>query len=359
MKKTLFWSILILILVSNYKLEPKILEDTQHISAIGYDSAGENRVKATASVPFFPPGLDVTPMDITFTAEGHTSASVKQLFQTEAQKPLSSGRLNDILYSKDLAKQGIFEFIKTFSRAPEIGRGIHVAIVDDRAEDLLKFKFPNTVLTSRYLSDLIEHGLKDIIPITNLHSFLAQYYGEGQDPFLPLLDLREKRIHLKGLALFKDDHYVGSLSYQDSYLFKLLYEKSSNGTYSIKLDNGNYITIENVSSKVKYRISGNKESPKIKIEMFIVGQIVDASGMTLKNPNDIKKIEKQWRQKGTERAEKMIKKLQKLEVDPLGIGEKVRSKYHNFEIKKWEQQYPSLPIEVKFNVKTMDTGIVE
>ncbi|WP_100401995.1 Ger(x)C family spore germination protein [Bacillus sp. FJAT-42315] len=359
MKKILFWSALILILVTNYKLVPMILEDTLHISAVGYDLAEDDQLKATASVPFFPPGEDVTPMDVTFTTSGNTSSNVKQLFQTEAQKPLSAGRLNDILYSKDLAKKGIFHLVKPFSRDPNIGRGIHLAIVTSSTEELLTFKFPNAVLTSRYLSDLMDHGLKDIIPVTNLHSFLSQYYGEGQDPFLPLLNLRKKHIQLKGLALFKDDRYVGSLSYKDSYLFKLLYEKSSNGTYNVKLDSGKYMAIENVSSKVKYHITGTKEEPKITIEISLLGQIIDASGISLKKPNDVKNLEDQWTEKVTQQSEDVVKKLQKLQIDPLGIGEKVRSKHRNFNMKQWHEQYPETPINVKINVEIMDTGIVE
>ncbi|WP_203363134.1 Ger(x)C family spore germination protein [Bacillus sp. REN10] len=359
MRKKIFWIVLTFLLLTNYQLEPTILEDTQHISAAGYDSAGKDRIKATAAAPFFPPGQDVTPKDVTFTAEGHARASMKQLFQREAQKPLSTGRLNNVLYSKDLAQQGIFHLVKPYSRDPNIGRGMHLAIVDGSTEKLLKSKFPSTVLTSRYLAELLDQGIKNIIPETNLHSFLAQYYGEGQDPFLPLLQLKKKHIRLKGLALFKDARYVGSLSYKESYLFKILYEKSRDGNYDIKLNSGHYVVIKNVRSKVKYRISGPKENPNIKIEVSMLGEIIDASGLSLKNPKTVQNIEKQWMQKENKRAKKIIKKFQNLHIDPLGISEKVRSKYRNFDMDKWKNHYPSASINVQIKVKTMDTGIIE
>lgn len=359
MKKILIWSVFALILIMNYQLQPTVLEDTRHISAIGYDTEEDHLVKATAAVPFFPPGENAKPINVTFTATGHTSKSVQQLFQTKSQKQLSLGRLNDVLYSKDTAKKGLFPFIHPFSRAPSIGRDIHLAVVDGKTEDMLKQKYPNTLLTSQYVTDLLDQGLKDIIPKTNLHSFLAQYYGNGQDPFLPLLKLQKQNIKLKGLALFKEDRYISSLSYEDSYLFKLLYENSRYGLYNIQLKDGTYVTIENVRSKVKYHIDGTKENPTIKIDLSLLGQINDASGITIQNMKKTKDIEKQWQQDMKQKTEKVVNHLQELQVDSLGIGERVRSKHRHFNMETWKQSYPTVPIKINVQVKTMDTGIVE
>ncbi|MGG3496301.1 hypothetical protein ABES08_11105 [Peribacillus simplex] len=51
MKKYLFWSIFTLILLFNYSIETKILEDIQHVSAIGYDYVDGDRMKGTAAAP--------------------------------------------------------------------------------------------------------------------------------------------------------------------------------------------------------------------------------------------------------------------------------------------------------------------
>ncbi|WP_157796271.1 Ger(x)C family spore germination protein [Bacillus xiapuensis] len=356
-----FWIGLLfaLILIFNYQLTPSILEDTQHISAIGYDHAGDHRVKATAAVPFYPAGENVNPINVSYTVEGHTSKSVRQLFQTEAQKEIEAGRINSVVINRKLAKEGILHIVDSFSRDPFIGRDVHLAIIKDTSEEILKYKYPNAVLSSRYLDDLLDQGLQDIIPKTNLHSFLSQYDGMGQDPFLPLLDLREEHIHFEGLALFKNDQYVDSISYKESYLFKLLYEKSREGLYNIRMDDGSYLTIENVRTKVKYNVHGTKKQPKVEIRLSLLGEIKDASGKSLHQKERMKKVEEQWRKETKKNAEKLVQKFQELKIDPLGIGEKVRSRQRQFRMAEWESLYPTVPISISVKVRTIDTGIVE
>jgi spore germination protein len=60
-----------------------------------------------------------------------------------------------------------------------------------------------------------------------------------------------------------------------------------------------------------------------------------------------------------EQAEIMIKKFQVLKVDPLGLGEQVRSRTRNWDEKKWNNMYPTIHVKVKLDVEIIESGVVE
>ncbi|MFK2826510.1 Ger(x)C family spore germination protein [Bacillus sp. B190/17] len=360
MKSFVLWSLFILILIFNYSIKPQTLEDIEHISAVSYDYVDEHQIKGTASAPFYPPGQNVQPVPSFFTAVGRTILDIQQKQQMEAQRPLRVGRLNNFLISKELAQHGIKNLADPIGRSIAIGRDVHMAVVDGSAEELLTFPYPNAQNTAQYLSHFTAETLKDFIPEPTVHAFLSQYKAFGQDPFLPLLEKKHDHIHYKGLALFKDDRYVGSLSIRDSTLFRLLYQKTKGGLYEITLKDNTYVNIEDIRSKVKYKVSGPEDNPRITIQVSMLGQVREASSLLgLNKKSSIHKLEQEWKKEMTNRAEKMVKKLQSLGTDPLRIGEKVRSHYRNFDKTGWDERYRSLPIDFQMKVEIRSTGIVE
>ncbi|MGE6378459.1 Ger(x)C family spore germination protein [Peribacillus muralis] len=356
MKKFLFWCIFTFILLFYNSIETMILEDIQHVSAIGYDYVDDDRMKGTAAAPFYPAGINVEPLDAFFTAEGHTFLDILQKQQLESQRKLVTGRLQNFLISKELAKHGVAELTDPLGRSTDIGRDVYMAVVDGSVEDLLTFKYSNAPTSAEYLSDFMERNLKDIIPKPTVHIFLEQYNGFVQDPFLPMIEKKHDHIRYKGLALFKGDHYVGELSDKESYLFTLLYEKTKTGTDQISLKNKKYIAIQNIRSKVKYKVSGSQDDPRVDVHVSFLGEVKDAPSISM-GEDTLKEMEQEWSKGTTQRANKMMNKFQKLEVDPLGITEKVRSHFRNFDKKAWEERYPTVPVEFHMKIRITNTGI--
>ncbi|KMY55182.1 hypothetical protein AC623_15660 [Bacillus sp. FJAT-27231] len=358
MKKALFWTVIAVILLFNYNLETKVLEDIQIITATGYDYVDKDTLRGTTDAPFYPQGQDVKPINASFTASGHTIHDIRQQSQREAQRNLGAGRLQSFLISKEVAKHGVKHLIDPLGRSTYIGRDIKLAVVDGSTEKLLTADYSNSQVTSRYLSDLLEESISRLAPETELHTFLAQLDGFGQEPFLPIIKQRDDHIRYMGLALFKDDKYVDELSVQDSYIFKMLHEKFKHGIYEIKYK-GAYIAIENLQSKVKYSVSGTAAKPRLTIHVTLRGKVQEGYGLTLHTKAKVHAVEKEWRKEMTTKAEKLIRKLQTLRTDSLGIGERVRSHFRNFPKSSWENLYPNVPIHVEVETNIVNTGIIE
>ncbi|WP_167747049.1 Ger(x)C family spore germination C-terminal domain-containing protein [Cohnella luojiensis] len=77
----------------------------------------------------------------------------------------------------------------------------------------------------------------------------------GRDPYLPLVKLQEKKIKITGLALFDDDKFVASLNDEEMKIFRLLIEKSKIGTFEVRLNKDEYVSILNQGSQVRYRMT--------------------------------------------------------------------------------------------------------
>ncbi|KIL79489.1 Ger(x)C family spore germination protein [Bacillus badius] len=358
MRTFLIWVTIAIILVLNYNIERYVLEDIQIITAIGYDYMEDDTMRGTVAAPFYPQGQDVKPINASFTASGHTIHSIRQQFQREAQRKLASGRLQSILVNKDLAERGVKKVVDSFGRTTFIGRDTKLAVVDGSTKKLLTSNYPNAQNLSRYLSDLLEESIVRMAPNTGLHSFLSQMEGFGQDPFLPLLKREHDHIHYVGLALFKDEKYVDSLSFREGYIFKMLYENFKYGIYEIKYKD-TYISIENLRSKVKYNISGSSTRPVVTIHVSLEGKVQDAYGVPLHTQKRIRKVEVEWEKETLEKAEKLVRKLQDIGTDSLGIGEKVRSHFRHFNKSSWESLYPDVQVRIKIKTNIINTGIVE
>jgi spore germination protein len=79
--------------------------------------------------------------------------------------------------------------------------------------------------------------------------------------------------------------------------------------------------------------------------------------MDAEDPKVVKKIEKSIEKELEKEGMKMIQKFKKLNIDPLGIGEHVRSRTREFNHKEWNDRYQDLDVKVKYHVQITESGI--
>ncbi|MFS0892291.1 Ger(x)C family spore germination protein [Peribacillus frigoritolerans] len=356
-KLGIWWIVFFLLLTTGYSIKPRILEDVQLVTAFGFDYLDDNYVQVTAAAPISQDAKETPPKNGNFSAKGHTSKNIRQILQAQSPKRLMIGRADVVLYNNKLAEHGISFYVQTLSRDPEIGRNIYLGVVDGKVEEMLTKEYVVSETPSRYLSDLLKSNMELNLPKTDLHTFLSSYKEEVKDPIMPLLDVHKDKIRVKGIALFKKDKYKGMISREDSFLFKSINESIENGLLEIKLKDGSFVTIENVGSKVDYEVTKGSK-PKATIHVSMKGMVTDA-GLSFNKANTIQTVEKEFSKDSTRKVKAMIEKFQGLHVDPLGLGEKVRSQTRNFDLKVWKEHYPTMDIKVVMDIELTETGIVD
>ncbi|MFT4416439.1 Ger(x)C family spore germination protein [Fredinandcohnia humi] len=335
-----------------------IVEDVNLLSGLGYDLE-DDKVRVTTLVPRYQP--DKKTSNITFSVLGKFEDDTIKKVNAQSEKPFVSGTLEVVLIENQLAEGGVLRLIDQVRRHPVIGSRVYLAIVDGKAKDVLETN-QAPLETGRVISGLIEQNVKfGMLPKTNLHIFRSVYQDEGMDPLLPIIEKKEDKIILKGIALFEGDSYKASIeNTEDTFVFKLLMgEKDYRDSLILHLEDTNdFVRIEKAYSKRAYTISEQMKTPKITITIKTVAYLTEYSGEEI--TKKLKpKIEKDVAKEIKTRAEKLIAEFQKQQIDPLGIGLEVRSRTRNWDLKKWDELYPNAQITVKPEVTVMHYGVFE
>lgn len=355
------WSLIFILFLftTGCYTKPRVLEDIQLITAIGYDYVSKDKIKGIANIPITPLAEDIPPKNEVISGEGHTSKNIRQILQAKSPRPLLSGRTEVVLFNKKVAQQGVIEVIDGLERDPSIGRDIYLGVVNGNVEEMLKEQYSVSEFSSKYISELLKQNMDKNIPKTNFHHFLYYFYGKGMDPYMPILQKKEKFINIKGIALFKEDKFVDSISLKQSFIMKMLSEGFQDGTYETKLPDGKFVTVQNMASKVKYTILENNGNPRINIYIRINGKVNEAQRISTIEGNVINRIENHVSSSLTKEGKILLEHFQNLQIDPLGLGHKASNQIRHFDIKEWEDKYHQIPIHVKIRVKISNTGIID
>ncbi len=352
--------LIVLLLAAGCTPQKQVLEDIQLIGVVGYDYVDGKKIEATVAVPITTGGTQqATLSSITFSGKSHTSKNILQMLQAESPRPFASGRVAVIMFNEELASRGITKIIDSLQRDPSVGRNIYVAVAKGKTKDILNKQYPVGEIVPVYLKRMIEQNMELTLPRANFHHFNYSYYGKGSDPFMPLIDMKHGHIRIAGVALFHHSKYVDHISFNQAFIFKLMYQNFRKGSHEFKFGKNNYLTLENLNSTVNYDIDHGNTNPEINMKIHITGKINDAAGTPLYQKKTIDMIEKTIKKQTEHQAKAMVRRFQKDEIDPLGLGDRARSQSRHFNFKDWETKYPDVPVHIKVNIRVTQGGIVE
>ncbi|WP_054859952.1 Ger(x)C family spore germination C-terminal domain-containing protein [Gracilibacillus sp. JCM 18860] len=234
---------------------------------------------------------------------------------------------------------------------------LHPLIVEGRAENLLSEQYQLEQTLPRYIKSLIDSNIKRNLPKMTLHDLNYRYYGEGMDPFMPIIADRETIVDIVGLGFFNHDKLVYKTGTDSFFAFKALYEDSNDATYQFewKKKNKSLSVISIQSNQKKKWVSKNKLEITVKIE----GYIAEAESLGLDKPQNKRKLEKQIGEKLEEECSELIKKFQELDIDPLMIGASAKSTFRDWNKKEWEETYPTIDIQPKIYFHIKQTNLTK
>ncbi|MCG3420061.1 Ger(x)C family spore germination protein [Oceanobacillus jordanicus] len=335
------------------------VEDRAIIRVAGYDFVDEDRLKATVAVPQYGRGESSgTPTEKFQSAVDHSVKEAHENIQRKLSKPISIGKLELSLFNEELAKNGLKNMIDFLGRDPIIGRNILLSVVKGETQGLIEAKYSESETTSKYITGLIKQNINQSnFPETNLHKFLYAYYADGMDPFLPLIKRTDSQVEIDGIAFFDGAKMVHSLPYSEAFNFKIMKQDFNRGTKGIKYKE-EHIVLENIGSRVTYHVIDGIEHPKFLLDIKIKGFINEVQNINLMlNGPVIKSMEKDFEKSLQAQCIEMIERFQELKIDPLGLGNDLKNRREHFDLKKWEDVYPTVPVDVKIDVEIIETGI--
>lgn len=357
MKNRIYLSTFILITTFLYGCASKEtktpLEDIGMVGVMAFDNIDEDLIKVTVAIP----QSSAEAEENTQIFSVKTDLVSEGIVEVEAlsDSKIVLNQLRVVLINEEFARQkDVDRVIQQLYRNAEVGNNVLLAIVKGNGEEMLEEKYPDKASVISYLSDLLQPSINTAFnPNTDIHSFIYAHTNPVLDSIVPLLEKRDGKIQLDGVALLKGDKMLKSLNKDEALIIQALKGKKNLAPLNLSLDeegDKEEMMIDLIDSKVK--MDGNKDlkNPKLSIVLSIKGTLVEIKGERenkLKTEKSITQLEKDLNKQLEEDIRKFLGELQEDEVDPIGLTESFRMHYDG----KWTEEltYETLK-KLEFNV---------
>ncbi|MEK3882924.1 Ger(x)C family spore germination protein [Paenibacillus sp. PL2-23] len=356
----IFIALLVMAVLAAGCNQPYVVDRISMVNALGLDKQGDQYL-GTAIYSEYDPKEKL----MLTQGAGQTTQLIRQM-QMHEPKPLRLGKLHMLLFSRELAEEGIIAFIHSICRDPLISSLMNVAVSDLPAERLMKGleKKGGRMLPHKLIEQNVKEGN---LPETSLHRFLFDYYGPGRDAFMPYLGLdRNESLEVKGIAIYRDDKLKLVLGNKDAVSFKML-QPSYRRAYVEIQGEGQRSDVPAVlsilSGKTRLELARGQDgaSEGVVVHSTITGLLKEQL-----DPNErdeersYDQVERVTEAQLEQRLYVLLRKFQTTGVDPVGIGDFMRSRH-----REWQEEtfyadtYPELKLAVKVNVKLKESGVGE
>ncbi|WP_273226383.1 Ger(x)C family spore germination protein [Geosporobacter ferrireducens] len=340
-KKAVIISVLCMIaLVQTGCWDQKIYERIGFILQMGLELDQDERLVYTVSVPIV--GPDIKGKVDVFTTSKNLLRESREKVRHVSGKAVEGGKIQHLYFSKQLAGRGINHFLEIFIRHPENPLLANIIVVDGSPKEMMELsaKFEDKPRPASYVNDLLVNARQNsYVPETRIYDFNIMAYSKTIDPVTPLIRYNEKQIETAGSALFSGDKMVGEIDTAATGMLhalmggerKIQYmyhdkDKKEDGT---KIKEGAALLIKKTKRKLNIQTEG--ETLKIEIKLDFKASLDEYSeAHNLDNPQAKKELEEAVAQSIQKDCMELLKYLQEIGSDPIGIGEMIRAKHNPY-----------------------------
>jgi spore germination protein len=299
----------------------RIVDRISIVHVFGFDQAENGELIGTALVPNY------TTSKSGDEEQATTSVLFAPKMATQTSTPVELGKIRVLLFGKSYAEAGIAEMVKRFILNPQVGTNIQIAVSTESARKTLNIFKQEKSLT---LSERIQHNMQgQYLPRMNLHVFLNQFYGAGVDAYVPMLTIdEENRVKVDGIGVFKDDKLKLHLNPEQTTIFSFIEDEQTQATYKMDVEGKErkeILAVRAFRSKSNWDWNPKKERLHLHIEMQVtLTQSPDR--FSVEKQQDIMAMKKILEARLEKEMADLFATLKEKEVDPLGLGNIVRSK---------------------------------
>ncbi|MBO7742745.1 hypothetical protein I8J29_00960 [Paenibacillus sp. MWE-103] len=332
-----------------------IVNRIQVLIAVGFDREGGQCV-GTAAYPNY---IQRKGSLAILKGRGKEPKMIMDQFERESPRKVRYNKLDTIVFSHDIAKQGLGEAISTVIRDPALGSNVLLAVSSCSAASVIASLDRQELENSPY--NIVKQNIRSGgVPVSNLHLFLHDYYAEGKDPSMPSITLDETHaLKIDGYALFKQDRLKLVLSPVEMTLFEVLNGKRVLGELPFDYG-GNHYSLSLHNGRMRWSV-GDARPGAFRFDVRVNGSVRNLQGNRL--ASDIARsgpfaaaIELQMR----DRLLALLRKIQAAGLDSLGIGECYRSVDRKWNAAAFYRDvYPVLTFDVRVKANLQNSGAGE
>lgn len=333
--KYLFLSMLVLAALfpagcENKRVEKPSLEDLEMAGVLGFDKSPHDRIKVTISVP--QPTKGGFKKDQIYTAKGRLTHEAFYKISAMSSKSVSLQQTRVILIGEELARgSGLRDILMDLYRDPQVGNNGVLAIVKGTAESILENTAPKQ--NSEFLNDLLRPREETAFsPYTTLRDFIFVLTNGVSDPMIPYIEATKQSIKISKIALFKKDRLVGFIDPGEAQIVEMLRKEkrfpSITVPFTASPSRRGVILLNLMKSQVRTKVTGDLNNPVIFSRLELEAVIQDYKGkLNLESQKEIKMVEQNSGEYIRDEIKDVLKKLQSMQVDPVGFGRYARMKF--------------------------------
>jgi Ger(x)C family germination protein len=346
------------------------LEDLTLAFIIGIDLDDENNLVFYELNPVFGEGAK-TGIE-TYEVKAKTIRDSRRLFDALTTGEVTAGKIQVLLVGKRVLQHGDwFPILDTVYRNPTFSMSTRVVTVDGPVSEVIFHNPEEKHQLSLHLKALIDKNYDRTRAVKGtLQELHREIYEKGITPFISEVKIK-KKLELTGMSLLDDKgKYSKFLNVPESSLLLMLQNKKRREvTLTIPVlpneDEKNIFHKNEISfaaSTVKTKIkSGYKQNKfhfdiNVKMTINIVERLFPEE--KLNKEQLTKEVEKELKKQ----IDDLMKKIQKKNIDPIGLGLYARA-YHYSQYKKvennWGEALAESDINVSVKIDINSNGAVE
>lgn len=266
-----------------------------------------------------------------------------------------------IIFSKDIAKDGLQKYIDFFERDPETRNNVLVFISEDKAADILDVKSELEKVPSSNIAKLIkgEAAATSQIMAVHLRNLITWRLSKTTAPVIPILKIsgegEKKEVITSGTAVLKGDKLIGTMDKKEGRGLLWVLGEVKSGIIEVKYTDNDTVSMEIIreSSKMTPEIKNNEVIMKVKI--IEEGNIGEHTGVNiLSKLPAVDLLEKMKTEAIKDEVNAAVKKAQELNADIFELGTSIHYKYPKQWKKmedKWDEIFPKVKVEVDVEAK--------
>ncbi|HAA25560.1 MAG TPA: hypothetical protein DCE11_05505 [Ruminiclostridium sp.] len=345
--------------------DQKIFEEIGLALVLGLEHTENGEILYTMTMPVFAEDIEET-MEILSTTSDLLRQSRDQIRNTSGKR-VEGGKIQHIVFSKELAEKGIDKTLDVFVRSSENPFLANIIVVDGSPFEMLKMSkdYKDKPRLGVYMANIIRHARANAAtPESRIYNFTILQYSETIDPVASYISFDDTGITIEGSALFNGNKMAGNIDFEKTgLLHALMGEKIQFGYYikakdieeSVSSDKrGVSILLYRAKRKIEASCADGT-APEIHISLDLTG-IIDEIDLDyrLDEPDDKKNLEEKITMLLRRDFMNLLKYLQEIGSDPVGFGEIIRAKHNEyFKSVSWKTVYPKVKfdIDVKINIE--------
>lgn len=337
-------------------------------------------------------GDNVQPL-ITISTMAQLPIGAFNLLNTELSRNFSLLHTRAFIFSEELAREGLHQYLNPLERFRETRGTAFVYICREKARDFMKKNLPRMEVVPVKQYELVarisrQHGMT---PVTMFREFYENTKSTVQEPVAPLVDISERGleggdsrqnrlgdyyagdmpsdrgfVQFLGTAVFKGDKMVGKLTGDETRYLNMLNGNLREGFLIIRdplsPDEPLGLTLRQ-GKKPDVKVSFGGEVPEIEVHIYQEPEIVGiSSGIDYESPSRKPVLEKSLEDIILDRCNHVLARSQdEFKADIFGFGRYARMNFltvADWQKAHWAEVYPQARVSVNVHVKIRRTGLM-